>query len=218
MANIQMKKKHKKKLSLKKELNLYKRHFAILVILYLVTLGVIINNQFFDKQRIVFKDIQFENITENYKVAYARPMKVEQTKVILDNTLTKDEAQRALDWISDGNPLYFNYQRRITITNDICKYYGLLEECKQGLRGYNNRGGEIYVTFLEDELEFKEILCHELMHTFVYPTSSDAPAEDGVHAIVYSLGIQQVCFNEAADYYSNPNHYLTIEDNSQTEK
>lgn len=207
-------KKKKKKLTIKRELKIYKRGYYSLLIMFFILSGSILYKELFIGG-IVLKEINFSNRSENYNLAYYRPLKTDYTYIKYDNTLSEEQKEKINKYLKEVNPLYYEHQRSILFTNDLCQYYdvaGLDIECNELLKGFNNKGGEIYLQYEDDESSFKIIFCHELLHTYIYPTTSDSPYKDKIHGIVYSLGFQQVCFNPEGKSFANPDHYLGIEE------
>ena len=111
------------------------------------------------------------------------------SKIIIDySNLTQEEYEIASKIISQVKPLYMAPQRRITFVEDIskkCRDCGKIEDGKKifGL----NRNRKIIIQFVYDETTLKNILCHELLHSFIY-----TPQED----IVYDVADFYTCFED----------------------
>ena len=104
--------------------------------------------------------------------------------------MTDSQIHQARIVLKDLKANYLRMQNEIVISNDsdFCD-----AETNHDCWGVNiNRGESIYVEYEEDIDSFKETLCHELLHTFIYPSSNKEG--DLLHAIIYDLGRMHVCF------------------------
>jgi len=129
----------------------------------------------------------------NISYVYKGPA-INQTVDINYHDLTSQEI-KVVDYTLDRvNPLFFVYQTEINFAHNIS------DECKtkggvySGCGGINIHGtGVIHVEWTEDEEWLREVICHELLHTYFYPPKLNSES-DPLHAIIYFLGRQGVCY------------------------
>lgn len=67
----------------------------------------------------------------------------------------------------DIKPIYYSAVSSMVLTNNIDKY-------KPDCNCYGfNKNKRIYIQYVEDELLLREIVCHELLHTWVYRSNEE---------------------------------------------
>lgn len=105
--------------------------------------------------------------------------------------LTREEITFFEKIFSQINPLYLTDQGEIIVVKNISSY---CDHCA----GVNFRGGKkIVIKFYRDENYMKEVISHELLHTYWkkgFPNDDDGLEPQ--HRIIYSLGENQVAFKE----------------------
>lgn len=86
------------------------------------------------------------------------------------------------------NPLYLTDQGEIIVVENISSY---CDSCA----GVNFGRNKIVIKFYKDEDYLKEVVSHELLHTYWRRTFAfDENGDDPQHQIIYDLGRQQVAF------------------------
>jgi len=116
----------------------------------------------------------------------------EITNLTYEN-LTDKEIDFFNSIFKDVNPIYLVNNHNIIITKNITNY---CDDCE----GVNKKDGElIAIKYLEDEGWLKEVICHELLHSFFL---DDGEYSDGSytlnHQIIYDLGEKFVCFDKVS--------------------
>lgn len=111
--------------------------------------------------------------------------KERSTKVVYDH-LNNSQISSIENILKDLKPEYFEAQKLITFTSNISK------DCaKIDCIGVNYRKGDrIYVSWYDDTNYLKELICHELLHTFIW--HSESAKEE---LIVEELSKTLQCFN-----------------------
>lgn len=117
----------------------------------------------------------------NYKLI---KMSADETNLNIEE-LKLSEQKLILNIIDEVQPIYMKTQKSITFTHNISKYslsYNNLDTA-----GFN-LNKNIYIEFVNNEEIMKEVICHELLHSFFR-------FDDYSHSIIYDLGEQKVCFS-----------------------
>jgi hypothetical protein len=170
---------------LKKDYKSLSRAFLIVSILTLVVCITVlvfmsmININFYKVpgKSFVLRPGEFPNIEINYE------------------NLTASEIKDIEGILSKVNPLYFNYQKSITFMRDICK-----DQPDCDYLGFNSNG-KIKIQYTKNRSDLEVTICHELLHSFIYKPTSQKPYEDPMHAVVYAISEQKVCFSPIGEEY-----------------
>ena len=89
---------------------------------------------------------------------------------------------------SQINPIYLYENEQIIVVKNISEY---CDNCE----GQNiNKGEKIVIKFHRNEDYFKEIISHELLHTYIKFETGSEDKDHPLHRIVYDLGFKNVVF------------------------
>ena len=89
---------------------------------------------------------------------------------------------------SQINPIYLYENEHIIVVKNISEY---CDNCE----GQNiNKGEKIVIKFHRNEDYFKEIISHELLHTYIKFETGSEDKDHPLHRIVYDLGFKNVVF------------------------
>lgn len=103
----------------------------------------------------------------------------------------------ASDAVSTIKPIYLPYIKEIYFVTNYSVIYKKHNGFDSGrYNGMNYDNGVIYVEYQEDTNYLREILCHEILHSYF---NNDFVA----HEIIYDLGEQQVCYDTNEIYFGN---------------
>lgn len=118
--------------------------------------------------------------------------------------LNQSEAKFVSDIMEELNPLYLIPQKEIHFVHNITPYCE--DASKEGSTidcgGINYFGsGIMYILYYEDVDWIRESTCHELLHTVMLNPFSNDPYEDPLHALVYQMAENQICFKKGGEKY-----------------
>lgn len=97
-----------------------------------------------------------------YLIIY--PFPESHVKVVYEN-MTEKQIKNVQEVLSDTKDIYLRVQREITFTTHIASY-----NCScLGL----NKNRKIVMQYTNDEKKFREIFCHEMIHSVLYKEGED---------------------------------------------
>ncbi len=98
--------------------------------------------------------------------------------------LSESEQKVAMRILMDIKPAYLKAQKNITFTKDIQGRYGK----EIPVIGGFNRGGQLFVKWYpKDIIGMKKILCHEMLHSYMYP-------DDTTHNVLFDVEDYLPCY------------------------
>ena len=115
---------------------------------------------------------------------------IEDYNVTIDfSDLNEDQIKIATKIVRSVKNQYLVKQKSITFTNNLSNYYNSQEneEYEGKLLGFNRLGGRNYVLYRDNEIQLRNTLCHELLHTYLM-------RDELSHDIVYDLSSYLPCY------------------------
>jgi len=98
--------------------------------------------------------------------------------------LSPSQQEKAYEVIKGSKPIYYNVQKKIVFVKDLNKKF---PEEEKSLAGINSNKGNIYIKYNGNVAVMKKVLCHEMLHTFMFSGES-------THPIIYDLANVYPCF------------------------
>lgn len=103
--------------------------------------------------------------------------------------LNKSEINYAKKLMKKIDPIYLRGQEEIIFAKNETGCDGLTHNDCNGVNIM--RGAKIYIEY---SFDMKEVLCHELLHTYMFPATNFD--NDIVHDVVYDAGEKGVCYKD----------------------
>ena len=203
---LKMKSENKKKLSFWKRLDgkrvmspeekedYYKLTSIINLIVFLIAIFIVGGFSIYTINNIYDKIEPFlpeKNLNSSEYLSYNLLKNVDIHYV----NLTDKEIEKVEKVIRSLSVVYLITQQNITFVENISEY---CEHCG-GI--YYRINKEIFILYMDDLKIFKNFLCHEILHVMFLPTVENNPYKDPVHAIIYSLAEEGVCYNKESEKY-----------------
>lgn len=115
---------------------------------------------------------------------------VDLPKLTFADDINPEEKKYFINVYDDLNILFLSGQKEVIVAKNISGYCE--EACQnQTTAGVNVGGGDrIIIKFEQNRKYLEDVICHELLHTYMPPSKS----RPFTHDIIYLLGERGICF------------------------
>lgn len=127
-----------------------------------------------------------------------------------DENLTLAQQGKAMGVFDGINPLYLYLLEDVEFVENISSLCSTNSPCS-GLNYYTT--GKIIMEYDDDLDSMRTVFCHELLHSFFRDTRSNDPFQDPVHAVIYALGIEQVCYYQTGRVFLDERDEFYVSEN-----